>query len=210
MKKNKTEEEEAEEEMDELHHENEELHAQVEKLQKENDEIKEKLTKTADDSEKLGGLKMELQMLEEERSREKAKLESAVEGTKENHAQVISERNESKAHSRDLEQLLAAAQADLELANTDRDRALLANENLQRALEDFQSERDAEIALLTEQHKSAEEAIAAAHSASLDAMKQKNEQDMRDIQYATDRSIQNQLTEMDKMEATIIVSADVV
>ena len=206
MKKNKEQEEEAEEEMDELHHENEELHAQLEKLQKENSEIKAKLEKTADDSEKLGGLKMELQLLEEERRREKATLESGLEKTTEDHAQVVSERDESKAHSRDLEQLLAAAQADLDLANTDRDRALLANENLQRALEDFQSERDAEIALLTEQQKANEEAIAAAHAASLEAMKEANASEMRDVQYAADRSLQNQLAEMDKMEATIQVS----
>lgn len=149
---------------------------------------------------------MELQLLEEERRREKATLESGLEKTTEDHAQVVSERDESKAHSRDLEQLLAAAQADLDLANTDRDRALLANENLQRALEDFQSERDAEIALLTEQQKANEEAIAAAHAASLEAMKEANASEMRDVQYAADRSLQNQLAEMDKMEATIQVS----
>ena len=146
---------------------------------------------------------MELQMLEEERNREKLKLEAALVGTSEDHKQVLSERNESKAQARDLEQLLAAAQADLDLANADRDRALLANENLQRALEDLQSERDAEIALLAEQQKSEEEAIAAAHEASLEAMKAKNAKDMADVQFAADRSLQNQLVELDKMEATI-------
>ena len=60
MKKNKLEEEEAEEEMDELHHENEELHEQVQKLQKENSEMKAKLSSVSDDSEKLGGLKVRL------------------------------------------------------------------------------------------------------------------------------------------------------
>ena len=88
MKKNKLEEEEAEEEMDEvsnssalfylifcsfahnkylafssstqLHHENEELHQQLEKLQKENKEMKAKLSSMSDDSEKLGGLKVSL------------------------------------------------------------------------------------------------------------------------------------------------------
>ena len=58
MKKNKLEEEEAEEEMDELHHENEELHQQLEKLQKENSEMKTKVASMSDDSEKLGGLKV--------------------------------------------------------------------------------------------------------------------------------------------------------
>ena len=58
MKKNKLEEEEAEEEMDELHHENEEMHQQLETLQKENSEIKAKLASMSGDSEKLGGLKV--------------------------------------------------------------------------------------------------------------------------------------------------------
>lgn len=44
--------------MDELHHENEELHAQLEAVQKENAEMKAKLSAMADDSEKLGGLKV--------------------------------------------------------------------------------------------------------------------------------------------------------
>lgn len=60
MKKNKLEEEEAEEEMDELHHENEELHQQLEKVQKENSEMKSKLMSMSEDSEKLGGLKVSI------------------------------------------------------------------------------------------------------------------------------------------------------
>lgn len=63
MKKNKIEEEEAEEEMDELHHENEELHQQLEKLRSENSTIKAKLATMSDDSEKLGGLKVSLRWL---------------------------------------------------------------------------------------------------------------------------------------------------
>ena len=146
-------------------------------------------------------------MLEEERRREKSALESAHEKTSEDHALILSERDELKARVSDLEQFLAAAQADLELANTDCSRALLANENLQRALEDFQSERDAEISLLTDQQKASEEAITAAHAASLEAMREANAADMRDIQYAADKSVQNALAELDRMEATILVSA---
>ena len=58
MQNNKIEAEDAEEEMDELHYENEELHQQLYKRQKENSEIKAKLAGVADDSEKLGGLKV--------------------------------------------------------------------------------------------------------------------------------------------------------
>lgn len=146
-------------------------------------------------------------MLEEERRREKSALESAHEKTSEDHALVLSERDALKAQVSNLEQFLAAAQADLDLANTDCSRALLANENLQRALEDFQSERDAEITLLTDQQKASEEAIAASQAASLEAMREANAAEMRDVQYAADKSVQNALAEMDKMEATIHVSA---
>ena len=62
--------------MDELHHENEELNQQVAKLQKGNSNMKAKLATMSDDSKKLGGLKMKLQMLEEELRREKSALES--------------------------------------------------------------------------------------------------------------------------------------
>ncbi len=142
-------------------------------------------------------------MLEEERQREKAALESETEKSSEDYALAISQRDTARAELQDLQQQLAAARADLDLANTDRNRALMANENLQTALESFQNERDAEIALLMEQRTAAEEAIEAAHEASLDAMREANAQQMRDVQYAADKSVQNTLTEMDKMEATI-------
>jgi hypothetical protein len=122
----------------------------------------------------------------------------------------VSERDAAKAKARDLEQQLAAAHADVELANTDRNRALMANENLQRALEDFQSERDAEIALLMEQRTADEEAIEAAHNASLEAMREANAAEIRDIQYAANKSVQNSLVEIDKMEATIQVSCMII
>eukprot|EP00956_Cyclotella_meneghiniana_P019384 scaffold33193_cov70-Cyclotella_meneghiniana.AAC.1 len=203
MKKNKVAEDEAEEEMDELHHENEELHSQLEIMRKENAEMKEKLASMADDSEKLGGLKMEMQLLEEERLREKALLESANEATSENFIQVSHERNAAKAKVQDLEQRIAAAYADVQIANTDRDRALMASENLQRALEAIQSERDSEIALLMEQRVAAEEAMEAAHAVEVESLRQANASQMKDVQYAADKSVQNSLVEMDKMEATI-------
>jgi hypothetical protein len=149
---------------------------------------------------------MEMQLLEEERQREKALLESAKEKSSEDYVLVLSERDAAKARARDLEQQLAAARADVELGNTDRNRALLACENLQRALEAIQSERDAEIALLMEQRTAAEEAMEAAHAAALEAMRELNKAEMRDVQYAADKSVQNSLAEMDKMEATIVVS----
>ena len=60
MKKNKVDADEAEEEMDELHHENEQLHQQLETVQAENKAMKSRLANSADDSEKLGGLKVSM------------------------------------------------------------------------------------------------------------------------------------------------------
>ena len=196
------------------------------------------MAKVSDDSEKLGGLKvslftclfryiyttaslitslfllltslskMELQMVEEERKREKTALESVQSKTSEGYTLVLSKRDAAKAQVQNLEQLLAAARADLELAQTDRSRAITANENLQRALEDFQGERDAEIALLSEQRVDNEDAIAAAHTASLEATREAAASEMRDVQFAASKSVQNTLAEMDKMETTIQVRVE--
>ena len=141
--------------------------------------------------------------IEEELRREKSALESANEKTSEDHAVVITKRDALMARASNLEQLLAAARGDLELANTYRDRALMANENLQRALEDLQCERDAEISLLAEQQRASEDAIVDAHAASMEATREAYAAEMRDVQYATDKSVQNALTEMDNMESTI-------
>lgn len=155
------------------------------------------------------GTKMEIQLLEEERQREKTALELAQDKSSESYAKVLSERDAAKAEARDLLHQLEATRADLELANTDRNRALMANENLQRALEDFQSERDAEIELLTEQRTSAEEAIAAAHATTLEALRESHAAELRDVQFAADRSIKSTLAEMDKLESTLQVSEEI-
>jgi dGTP triphosphohydrolase len=149
---------------------------------------------------------MEMQLLEEERRREKALLQSVNEESSENFIQVSSERDAAKAQVQDLEQQLAAAHADVEIANSDKNRALLASENLQRALEAIQSERDSEIALLMEQRVAAEEAMAGAHAVEIDSIRQANATMMKDVEYAAEKSVQNSLVEMDKMEVTIQVS----
>ena len=86
--------------------------------------------------------------------------ESISSRTSESHTLLLSERNTAKAQALDLEQLLTAAHANLELANTDCNRALMAKKNLQRALADVWGKRDAEIALLIDQRLTNEEAIA--------------------------------------------------
>ncbi|KAI2502089.1 biological adhesion [Fragilaria crotonensis] len=69
------------------------------------------------------------------------------------------------------------------------DRAILGNENLSRALESFQSERDAELALLEERRMSSEEATAAAHAAAIQATHEANEVNMRQVRYAADAAV---------------------
>ena len=66
----------------------------------------------------------------------------------------------------------------------------MANENLHRALEDFQGKRDVGITLLVGQRLTNEEAIAAVHTAFLEAMKEVNAAEMRNVQYDADRSVQ--------------------
>lgn len=71
-----------------------------------------------------------------------------------NHATVLSEREALKARVSDLEQLLAAARSDLELANIDRNRALVSmrlTKGLEKALHGLESVQDAKVPLLTEQ-----------------------------------------------------------
>ena len=66
-------------------------------------------------------------MLEEELQREKSALELANAQTSEDKAMVITERDELSARVSNLEQLLAAARGDLEIANIDRNRVMLAS-----------------------------------------------------------------------------------
>ena len=50
-------------------------------------------------------------------------------------------------------------------------------------------------------------AVVDAHAASMEATREAYAAEMRDVQYAADKSVQNALTEMDNMESTIQVSA---
>jgi hypothetical protein len=89
------------------------------------------------------------------------------------------------------------------LANTNPDSVLMANKNLQRALEDLQCKQNAEISLLTEQQRTleSEDAIVAPHAALMEATQEAYAAEMRDVQYAANKSVQNALTEMDNMES---------
>jgi chromosome segregation ATPase len=103
----------------------------------------------------------------------------------------------------DLQQQLAAALADLDVARSDADRALMANDNLQNALEAFQSEREAELTMIEEQRREAEMTMEATHSAAMEALKATMDTQMREVQRATDAAIHHSAEEIKRLEARV-------
>lgn len=147
-------------------------------------------------------------MLKEERNRDKEKIDSATELASSSQAKLASERDAAIHESCELQQQLTTTLADLDIANADKERVLRSNANLQSALESFQSERDAESALLEEQRQQSEVANAAAHAASIDAMHEANEARMREVQMAADAAVRNILEEIRHTESTLEVKDD--
>ena len=95
---------------------------------------------------------------------------------------------------------MAAARADIEMIISDRDRALTSNSNLQAALEAFQMEREAELAIWEENKLADENSLAAAHLATLDATRQINEAQIQSIQKAADNAVKNSMQEIKLLE----------
>jgi chromosome segregation ATPase len=104
------------------------------------------------------------------------------------------------AEVHDLKRQLTAARADIDLARADTERVMTANANLQHALEAFQSERDAELALLEDQRRDMEEAMAAAHAAALEATHEAHEADIRRIRLGANEEVAKVRMEVKKME----------
>ena len=145
-------------------------------------------------------------MIKEEQERDQVQIKSATESATSNHVKAASERDAARAAARDLEQQLAAALADLDLARADRDRAVTASSNMQNALEAFQIEREAETAILEEQRRDAEVAAAAAHAAVLEATIEADEAKMREVQIAADKAVTNIMEEVNDLEQRVNVS----
>ena len=224
---------EAEEEMDELHAENEALQHNLHATEAERDELKKQLKFFESQKEKMSGLQvtesfvlseevrsarlwidltltcvpmqMELRMLKEARDRERAHRENAAVDAESNQAELIAERDVALSTARDLERQLTAALADLDIAKADTDRIMMANVNLQSALEAFQNERDAEMNMVQEQQREAETATAAAHAAAIEAMHKANEARMREVQMAADAAVKNVMAEVHELEAKLEV-----
>lgn len=139
-------------------------------------------------------------MLKEDQQRERAQSQSVAENASTNTAKISTERDAALAEVSSLRQQLAAAQADIEIAQQDAARAQKASENLQMALESMQAERDAELSLLEDQRRAAEEATAAAHAAALEATHEANEARIREVQAEAEARLIETREEMRKLE----------
>jgi len=187
-------------ELDEVDNEADELHQLVEDLEGSNGKLKERVAQLENDSKEALGLHIEMQLLKEERDREALKASTLQESKESNQAALTAELNAARAEVLDLQQRLAALQADLDVAKADKDRAITASSNLQRAMEAFESEREAELEILEESRKSAEEAMLAAHELALQALKKDNDRIIEEMQVASNKAIKNMMDEIKDME----------
>jgi hypothetical protein len=142
-------------------------------------------------------------MLKEDHEQQRIRNENATASVENNAAQLQEELDAALSQVFDLQQQLAAAMADVEIARSDTDRVMMANNNLQHALEAFQSEREAELTMREEQQKEAEDAMVAAHQASLEAIHATNEGHIREIQKASDAAVQHSMEEISRLEAKL-------
>ena len=144
-----------------------------------------------------------MRLLREELDRERAKNQSVVENAITSHSQVETERDAAHLELRDLKQQLAASLADLEIARADASRITTANQNLQNALECFQDERHAEMSLVEERQREAEEALNAANAAKAEATRQIHDAEMKQIQHAADAAVKNAMEEIRDLETKV-------
>jgi len=193
-------EEEAEDELEELHQENDSLRQVIENLQLETKKLKDELMTSKSGSEELSGLRMELTMLKEENIRERTKKQSVVDSAMSSRTQIESQRDTALSELRDAKQQLAAALGDLEISRSDNSRMMTANNNLQSALEAFQDEREAEMEMIDEQRREAENVFKSANATATSALRQIHEAEMDEIQKASDTAVKNVMHEMELLE----------
>ena len=189
--------EEAEEEADELLHENEQLREKLEGVVNENKQLKRDMINQKEDRSKLAGAQTDLQNLKKEQNLSKNNAIAMTETHSSNLASVTTERDAAKAEVLDIKQQLTALEADIGIVKADYTRVMLANSNLQSAIEAFQMEREGEISLFEESKISAEEALTIAHETLLNAAREANEISMREVQSASNKAVTNTMEELD-------------
>jgi len=200
LKEHTQQNDEMEEDVDDLLHENEGLKVKIEQLQKDKSQMKTQIKGLKQEESQYERVQMELQTLREERARDKVKLDAALESNSSTQSTMTTERDKAKAESLELQQRLDALQADLDIVKADYTRSTTANDNLQRVMEAFQQEREAELELLEESRVSADEAIKASYEISLQALREEQEQAMADVQAAAGKAVQNSMREISEME----------
>jgi chromosome segregation ATPase len=146
---------------------------------------------------------MELRMLREEHNRVQTKAENVVASAVSNTAQLEQDRDEALAKVNDLQLRLSSVMADLEIVKADSERLVLSNNNLQVALEAFQSEREAEMAMIDERKTEERDAANAAHAAELDALKLVLQNELRQVQKAADDAVRNTMEEVKELEGKL-------
>lgn len=139
-------------------------------------------------------------MLKEDRNRANAKFQNVAASAESNTAQLETERDEALAMVQDLQLQLSAALADVDVAKSDTERVMQANGNLQSALEAFQNEREAEMAMVEANQRDQEEATAGAHAAAIAATNEVHQAEIRKVQQAADASVRHSMEEITLLE----------
>jgi len=146
---------------------------------------------------------MELRLAQEERDRHLAKSQSLAAAAQGSTAQLEEDRDRALAELQDLRQQLTAVAADLEMAKSDSERIATARNNLQMALESFQTEREAELGMLEEQWSEKQHSMAEAHAAALEATYESHQVELREIQEAANQAVQNSMEEIKQLETKL-------
>lgn len=141
-------------------------------------------------------------MLREKHARESKAIMNKAVSAETTHAQIEEQRDAALLEVRTLQQQLAATEADLHVAQADAQRIMKANENLQSALESFQNEREAEMAMIDEQRLESEGQLTAAHETQMEAIKEVHKAEMRRVQAACDDEIRAVMAKVQQLQAT--------
>mmetsp|Transcript_14923 Transcript_14923/g.17133 ORF Transcript_14923/g.17133 Transcript_14923/m.17133 type:complete len:1037 (+) Transcript_14923:89-3199(+) len=194
---------ECEEELEHLREENETLHHNWQVTEDENEELKKQLNSFSCKDDVIDSLKKEMHHLKHVKDCKQASIASKIENVESSNAKLQADCDAACANVRNLEHQLAAALADSEVAKCDMERIMKGNTNLNNALESLQSERDVEILMLEEEHKSSFKMVEAARAASMQVTIQMNESKLKDVQYAADTEINRMIAKFDKLKGEL-------
>jgi len=179
------------------------LKKEVERLSHELESTTSNLRELENENHDMGGLRMELRLLKESNERELANSIANEETTASLLEKTTMERDGAIQEAKDLERKLMQALADHEIAQQDNERVSKSLENMERALEAFQAEREEECALLEEHRVESESALKEAHEASLEALRISNDMRMGEVQEAANKAVTKCMGEIDELEAKL-------